>query len=52
MTTRKRTGNLAGENLPSHNHGNKQMRKEAHIPEKDVVSEYAEVHGATPASVG
>ena len=53
LTTRKSTGNLVGENLPSHNHGNKLMRKVAHITKKAVASnsKYAEVHGATPAAV-
>ena len=51
LTTRKSTGNLVGENLPSHNHGNKLMWKVAHITEKAVASKYAEVHGATPAAV-
>ena len=51
LTTRKSTGNLVGENLPSHNHGNKLMRKVACITEKAVVSKYAKVHGATPAAV-
>lgn len=51
LTTRKSTGNLVGENLPSHNHGNKLMRKVACITEKAVVSKYAEVHGATPTAV-
>ena len=51
LTTRKSTWNLVGENLPSHNHGNKLMRKVANITEKAVVSKYAEVHGETPTAV-
>ena len=51
LTTRKSKGNLVGENLSSHNHGNKLMRKVAHITGKVVISKYAEVHGATPAAV-
>ena len=52
-TTRKSTGNLIGENLPSHNHGNKLMRKVACIIEllcRNVIWQVVTWRNVTQAS--
>ena len=46
LSTRKSTGNLVGETLPEHSHGNKLFRQIVKETEATVIQKYAEVHGA------
>ena len=51
VTTRKSTGNLVGEKLPDHSHGNKLIKQIAKDTEKIVLEKYAGVHGSIPSAV-
>ena len=51
LTTRKSTGNLLNAKLPEHNHGNRLLKKIAQNTENKIIDKYAEVQGATAASV-
>ncbi len=51
LGTRKSSGNLVGDTLPSHQHGNQLMKKTAKKTESAVLLKYAGVQGATPSTV-
>ena len=51
LGTRKSSGNLVGDTLPSHQHGNQLMKKTAKKTESAVLFKYAGVQGATPSTV-
>ena len=51
LTTRKSTGNLVGEELPDHSHGNLLLKKLAQQTESKVLTQYTGVQGALPSTI-
>ena len=51
LQTRKSTGNLVGEVLPAHNHGNQLLRKLAQDTEKTIIDRFSAAEGVKPSTV-
>ena len=51
LIARNLTGNLVGDTLPDHNHGNKLLKMTAKKTEERIINQLAGFQGATPSAV-